>query len=61
MRFACVRCAAGGHFVSPGAALRAPGVALINYKGDSIPKIAYPTTYYRYLAKNHQISQFLKF
>ena len=36
--FACLRCAAGRHFVSAGGALWAPGVTLINYKGDNISK-----------------------
>ena len=30
--FACLRCAAGGNFVSSGGALWAPEVTLINYK-----------------------------
>ena len=33
-RFACLRCAAGGHFVSAGSSIRSPGVTLVNYKGD---------------------------
>ena len=33
-RFACLRCAAGGHFVSAGGSLRSPGITLVNYKGD---------------------------
>ena len=37
-RFACLRSAASGHFVSAGGALWAPGVTLINYKGDNISK-----------------------
>ena len=41
--FACLRCAAGGHFVSAGGALWAPGVTLINYKGDDITKYVCPT------------------
>ena len=32
-RFACLRCGAGGHFVSS-----APGLTFINYKGDNISK-----------------------
>ena len=28
---ACLRCAAGGHFVSAGGSLRSPGVTLVNY------------------------------
>ena len=35
---ACLRCAAGGHFVSAGGSLRSPGVTLVNYKGDNISK-----------------------
>ena len=42
-RFACLRCAAGGHFVSAGGALRALGVTLIDYKVDNIPKYVSPT------------------
>ena len=42
-RFACLRCAAGGHFVSAGGALWAPGVTLINNKGDNISKYVGPT------------------
>ena len=42
-RFACLRCGAGGYFVSAGGAFWAPGVTLINYKGDNIPKCACPT------------------
>ena len=34
-RFACLRCGAGGHFVSSRSALWAPGVTLINYKGTT--------------------------
>ena len=37
-RFACLRCAAGGHLVSAGGSLRSPGVTLVDYKGDSISK-----------------------
>ena len=37
-RRACLRCAAGGHFVSAGGCLRSPGVTLVNYKGDNISK-----------------------
>ena len=37
-RFACLRCAAGGHFVSAGGSLRSPGVTLVNYKGENIYK-----------------------
>ena len=36
-------CAARRHFVSAGGALWAPGVTLINYKGDNISKYVYPT------------------
>ena len=43
VRFACLRCAAGEHFVSAGGALWAPGVTLINYKGNNISKHVYPT------------------
>ena len=42
-RFACLRSAAGGHFVSAGSTLRAPGVTMINYKGENIPKYTCPT------------------
>ena len=35
---ACLRCTAGGHFVSAGGSLRSPGVTLVNYKGDNISK-----------------------
>ena len=42
-RFACLRCAAGGHFVSAGGSLRSPGVTLVNYKGDNISKYVYPS------------------
>ena len=35
---ACLRCAAGGHFVPAGGSLRSPGVTLVNYKGDNISK-----------------------
>ena len=35
---ACLRCAAGGHFVSAGGSLRSPGITLVNYKGDNISK-----------------------
>ena len=38
VRFACLRCADGGHFVSAGGSLRSPGVTLVNYKGDNISK-----------------------
>ena len=41
VRFACLRCAAGGHFVSAGGALRAPGVTLINYEGDNFSKYVF--------------------
>ena len=37
-RFACLRCAAGGHFVSARGSLRSPEFTLVNYKGDSIYK-----------------------
>ena len=37
-RFACLRCADGGHVVSAGGSLRSPGVTMVNYKGDSISK-----------------------
>ena len=37
-RFACLRCTAGGHFVSAGGALWVPGVTLINNKGNNISK-----------------------
>ena len=42
-RFACLRCGAGGHKVSARRSLRAPGVTLINYKGDNISKYVWPT------------------
>ena len=42
-RFACLSCAVGGHFMSAGGALWAPGVTLINYKGGNIPKYACTT------------------
>ena len=35
---ACLRCEAGGHFVSAGGSLRSLGVTLVNYKGDNISK-----------------------
>ena len=35
-RFACLRSVAGGHFVSAGGALRAPGITLIDYKRENI-------------------------
>ena len=37
-RFACLRCGAGGHFVTAGGALRAPRLTLINYMVDNISK-----------------------
>ena len=40
---ACLRCAAGGHFVSAGGSLRSPGVTLVNYKGDNISEYVCPT------------------
>ena len=40
---ACLRCAAGGHFVSAGGSLRSPGVTLVNYMGDNISKYVCPT------------------
>ena len=40
---ACLRCTAGGHFVSAGGSLRSPGVTLVNYKGDNISKYVCPT------------------
>ena len=36
--FACLRCAASGHFVSARGSLRSPEVTSVNYKGDSISK-----------------------
>ena len=39
-RFACLRCAAGGHFMSAGGTLRSPGITMVNYKGDSKSKYA---------------------
>ena len=42
-RFACLRCATGGHFVSAGGALRAPVVTLINFKVDNNSKYVCPT------------------
>ena len=42
-RFACLRCAADGHFVSAGGSLRSPEVTLVHYKGDSISKYVCPT------------------
>ena len=42
-RFGCLRCAAGGHFVSARGSLRAPGVTLVDYKGDNISKYFCPT------------------
>ena len=42
-RFACLRFAAGGHFVSTRGSLRSPGVTLVNYKGNSISKYVFPT------------------
>ena len=41
-RFACLRCAAGRHFVSAGGSLRSPGVILVNYKRDNISKYVCP-------------------
>ena len=40
-RFACLRCAAGGHKVSTGGSLRSPGVTLFNYEGDNISTYVY--------------------
>ena len=40
---ACLRCTAGGHFVSAGDSLRSPGITLVNYKGDNISKYVCPT------------------
>ena len=42
-RFACLRCAASGHFVSAGGSLRSPGVTLLNYEGENISKYVCPT------------------
>ena len=40
-RFACLRCAAGGHFVSATGSLRSSGITLFNYKGDNISTYVY--------------------
>ena len=53
-----LRSAAGGHFVSAGGALRAPGVTLINYKGDNIPKYVCRTVIIDIARK---ITKFVKF
>ena len=53
-----MRCAAGGHFVSTGGALRAPGVTLINYKGDNISKHICPTVI---IAIERKITKFVNF
>ena len=42
-RFACLRCAVGGHFVSARGSLRSSGVTLVNYKEDNISKYVCPT------------------
>ena len=42
-RFASLRCATGGHFMSAGCALWAPGITWINYKGDNISQHFCPT------------------
>ena len=40
-RFAYLRCAAGGHFVSAAGSLRSSGITLFNYKGDNISTYVY--------------------
>ena len=42
-RFACLRCAAGGRFVSARGSLRSPRITLVNYKGDIIYKYVHLT------------------
>ena len=40
--FACLRCAAGGHFASAADSLRSSGITLFNYyKGDNISTYVY--------------------
>ena len=57
-RFACLHCAAGGHFVSAGGSLRSPGVTLVNYKGENISKYVCPTAII-YIAR--KITKFINF
>ena len=59
-RFACLRCAAGGHFVSAGGSLRSPEVTLVNYKGESISKYVCPTVLIDITQKSPNLS-ILKF
>ena len=51
-------CAAGGHFVSAGGALWAPGSTMINYKGNNIFKYVCPTVLIDIARK---ISKFINF
>ena len=57
-RFACLRCAAGGHFVSAGGALWASGVTMINYKGENISKYVCPTVIIDIARKNTKFVNF---
>ena len=57
-RFACLRCAAGGHFVSAGGALWAPGVAMINYKRENISKYVSTTVIIKIAQKSPNLSIF---
>ena len=57
-RFACLRCAAGRHFVSAGGSLQSPGVTLVNYKGDNISKYVCPAVII-YIAR--KITKFINF
>ena len=59
-RFACLRCAAGGHCVSAGGALWAPVVTLINYKGNNISKYVCPTVIIDIARKITKFINFLK-
>ena len=40
-RFACLRCAVGGHFVSAPGSFRSSGITFFNYKGDNISTYVY--------------------
>ena len=57
-RFACLRCADGGHFVSARGSLRLPGVTLVDYKGDSISKYVCPTVI---IDMTRKITKFVNF
>ena len=60
-RFACLRCAAGGHFVSARGSLPSPGVTLVNYKGDSISKYVCLTGIIDFARKITEFVNFLNF